>query len=43
MKRHDTPSSDNISLVNEHILAKMIQKTHVSGIISTKPVNSNNK
>ena len=41
--RHDTPSFDNIALVNEHILAKKTTDySYVSRITSTKPVNSNN-
>ena len=41
--RHDTPSFDNISLVNEHILAKKnTDYSYVSRSISSKPVNSNN-
>ena len=41
--RHDTPSFDNIALVNEHILAKKnTDYSYVSRMISSKPVNSNN-
>ena len=41
--RHDTPSFDNIALVNEHILAKKnTEYSYVSRSISSKPVNSNN-
>ena len=41
--RHDTPSFDNISLVNEHILSKKnTEYSYVSRMISYKPVNSNN-
>ena len=42
--RHDTPSFDNIALVNEHILAKKTTDySYVSRMVSTKPVNSNNR
>ena len=41
--RHDTPSFDNIALVNEHILSKKnTEYSYVSRMISYKPVNSNN-
>ena len=41
--RHDTPSFENIALVNEHILAKKnTDYSYVSRMISPKPVNSNN-
>ena len=41
--RHDTPSFDNISLVNEHILQKKnTEYSYVSRMVSFKPVNSNN-
>ena len=42
--RHDTPSFDNISLVNEHILAKKnTECSYVARTVSSKQVNSNNK
>ena len=41
--RHDTPSFNNIALVNEHNLAKKnTEYSYVSKSISSKPVNSNN-
>ena len=41
--RHDTPSFDNISLVNEHILSKKnTEYSYVSRMVSYKPVNTNN-
>ena len=41
--RHDTPSMDNIALVNEHILAKKnTDYSYHSRSTSSKPVNSNN-
>ena len=42
--RHDTPSFDNISLVNGHILAKKnTEYSYVARTVSSKQVNSNNK
>ena len=41
--RHDTPSFDIISLVNEHILSKKnTEYSYVSRMVSYKPVNTNN-
>ena len=41
--RHDTPSFNNISLVNEHILAKNnTEYSYVARTVSSKPVNLNN-
>ena len=41
--RHDTPSFDNISLANEHILSmKNSEYSYVSTMISHKTVTSNN-
>ena len=41
--RHDTPSFNNISLVNEQILAKNnTEYSYVARTVSSKPVNSNN-
>ena len=41
--RHDTPSFDNISPLNEHILSKKNTKySYVSRMVSYKPVNLNN-
>ena len=40
---HHTPSFDNFSLVNEHILSKKnTEYSYVSKMISYKPVNTNN-
>ena len=42
--RHDTPSFDNISLVNEHVLSKInTEFSYVSRTISAKPVDKHNR